>query len=158
MAAKGKGGRPSAYRAEYAASAERLCALFGATSKDLAEFFGVADSTVRLWAKADPAFSAALKSGRAVADAKVTRRLFERACGFEHDAVKIMQYEGEPVIVPYVERYPPDTTACIFWLKNRRPDLWREKVEVEHSTSIAETLKKRRERARETAAKGGASG
>jgi hypothetical protein len=152
-ARKGKVGRPSAYRTEYAATAERLCALFGATSKELAEFFGVADSTIRLWAKAEPEFSAALKGGRETADAKVTRRLFERACGFEHDAVKIMQYEGQPVIVPYREKYPPDTTACIFWLKNRRPDLWREKVEVEHSVSIAETLKRRRERARARTAK-----
>jgi hypothetical protein len=140
---KGKGGRPSAYRVEYAAMAEKLCGVFGATSKDLAEFFGVADSTIRLWAKVEPEFSAALKGGREIADAKVTRRLFERACGFEHEAVKIMQYEGRPVVVPYVEKYPPDTTACIFWLKNRRPDLWRDKVAVEHSGSVglAETLK-----------------
>jgi len=60
----------------------------------------------------------------------VADRLFLRARGYSHEAVKVMSRGGkeEPVMVPYVEHYPPDTTACIFWLKNRRPDLWREKV------------------------------
>lgn len=53
--------------------------------------------------------------------------------GFEHDAVKIFMPAGakEPAIVPYREYLPPDTTACIFWLKNRKPAEWREKSEVE---------------------------
>ena len=65
-----------------------------------------------------------------MADAEVAERLFLRARGYTHEAVKILSRGGkeEPVMVPYVEHYPPDTTACIFWLKNRRPDLWRDKV------------------------------
>ena len=37
----------------------------------------------------------------------------------------------EPVYAPYIENIQPDTTAAIFWLKNRRPEVWREKREVD---------------------------
>jgi hypothetical protein len=47
--------------------------------------------------------------------------------------VKINQYEGKAVITPYVEHVPPDTTAAIFWLKNRRPQAWRDVKAVEHT-------------------------
>lgn len=46
--------------------------------------------------------------------------------GYSYDAVKIFQHNGKPVKVPYVEHVPPDTTACIFWLKNRKPEAWRD--------------------------------
>ncbi len=42
-------------------------------------------------------------------------------------------HEGKPVIVPTVKHYPPDTTACIFWLKNRQRDRWRDKQDHEHT-------------------------
>jgi hypothetical protein len=42
----------------------------------------------------------------------------------------------KPVYAPYIEHYAPDVTAQIFWLKNRRPDRWREKQEIEHSGSV----------------------
>jgi hypothetical protein len=47
--------------------------------------------------------------------------------------VKILQDKGVPIVVPFEQHYPPDTVACIFWLKNRRPDLWRDKVGLEHT-------------------------
>ncbi len=102
----------------------------GATDADLARIFDIAESTLNLWKKEHPEFSEALKAAKAEADARVVRSLFERACGYRHPAVKIMQDKGEPVIVPYTEIYPPDTVACIFWLKNRQKDEWREKVEL----------------------------
>ena len=74
-----------------------------------------------------------LKRGKSVAKAEVADRLYQRALGYTHPAVKILQDKGTPVVVPYDQHYPPDTIACIFWLKNRRPDLWREKVDMEHS-------------------------
>jgi hypothetical protein len=42
--------------------------------------------------------------------------------------VKIMQSGGKELLVNYVEHYPPDTTAAVFWLKNRQPDKWRDKT------------------------------
>lgn len=69
-----------------------------------------------------------------MADANVGRALYQRACGYSHKAVKIFadMKTGAEKIVPYIEHYPPDTVACIFWLKNRRPDLWRDMSRVEH--------------------------
>jgi hypothetical protein len=133
-----KGGRPTEYRPEYAKEARKLCML-GATDKDLADFFEVSESTINLWKLTHPKFSESIKAGKAKADALVATRLFCRAIGYQHDAVKILTVSdgnnsGSHVEeVPYIERYPPDTAAAIFWLKNRRPELWRDKQDVEHA-------------------------
>src|SRR4051812_3132152 len=130
-----KVGRPTSYDASYADAAAKLC-LLGATDADMADFFGVAESTVNLWKTTHPGFSESIKRGKAKADATVADSLYRRALGYSHDAVKILAVSdggkaGSHVEeVPYVERYPPDTAAAIFWLKNRRPDLWREKQEI----------------------------
>lgn len=127
-----KPGRPSSYRAEYAEQASKLCKL-GATDRDLADFFEVAESTINLWKISHPEFSESLRLGKEEADARVVQSLYRRATGYSHDAVHISQFRGTPVIVPYVEHHAPDTTACIFWLKNRKPAEWRDKVEQQLS-------------------------
>ena len=125
-------GRPSRYRSEHAGQALKLCRL-GATDKDLADFFGVDVATVNRWKLKHPDFRESLKAGKSVSDAEVADRLYQRALGYSHPEDKIMQYEGRAVIVPTIKHYPPDTIAAIFWLKNRRPDLWRDKVTQEIS-------------------------
>ena len=136
-------GRPSSYKAEFAEQALKLCRL-GATDADMAGFFGVSEQTVNAWKGAHPAFLESLKEGKGLADAEVADRLFKRATGYEHPAVKIVANAntGQEHVVAYTERYPPDTTACIFWLKNRRPDLWRDKTEqnVNLTTNLAVEL------------------
>lgn len=129
--------RPTKYRAEFAEQARKLCRL-GATDVELADFFEVALSTLNKWKLSHKEFSESIKSGKTLGDAEVADKLFKRATGYSHEAVKIFNDEGRPLIVPYTEHYPPDTTAAIFWLKNRRPDLWRDKVqqEVQHSGGI----------------------
>jgi len=131
-------GRPSKYQPEFAEQAEKLCKL-GATDAELADFFDVAVRTISYWAVAHPEFLHALKAGKEVADARVERSLFQRAVGFEMDAVKIISSKGVgsmPQVVRYRERVAPDTTACIFWLKNRKKDEWRDKQELEHSGEV----------------------
>lgn len=124
-------GRPSAYRPEFVDQAAKLCKL-GATDRELADFFEVAESTLNLWKIEYPEFSESLKRGKEQADARVEQSLYRRALGYSHDAVKIFKNKDEEaVLVPYVEHYPPDTTACIFWLKNRQPDQWRDKFDVD---------------------------
>ena len=108
-------------------------ALLGATEEEIAAAFGVSRRTITTWERKYPEFREAILEGRVVADAKVGQRLFERATGYEHVEDRIFQYEGTPVIVPTVKRYPPDTTAAIFWLKNRRPKDWRDRQQLEHS-------------------------
>jgi hypothetical protein len=128
-AAPAKPGRPSSYDPSMCAVAEKLTRLLGATDHDVAEFFGVCDRTLNRWKLEHEEFCQSLKLGKEVSDQRVEKSLYQRAIGFRHDAVKIMQHNGAPVIVPYTEQVPPDTTACIFWLKNRKQDEWRDKIE-----------------------------
>ena len=136
---KAKVGRPSLYRPEYDEQARRACMLMGATVQELAGFFSVSDSTIEEWMRTHESFSRAVKEGRSEADADVAHKLFRRATGYSHDAVKIITVadgnnSGSHVEqVPYVEHYPPDTTAAIFWLKNRNPQKWRDLKAVEHT-------------------------
>jgi hypothetical protein len=62
----------------------------------------------------------------------VERSLYQRAIGFEYDAVKVFNAKGRPLVVPYRHVVPPDVTAQIFWLKNRRPERWRDVHKYEH--------------------------
>lgn len=126
------GGRPPKFRPEFIAQAEKLCRL-GATDLDIADFFEVDVRTIYRWKNGDEGFCQALKSGKEASDDRVERSLYARATGYTFDAVKVFQHLGGPVIVPYREHLPPDTTAAIFWLKNRRPDEWRDKLTQEHT-------------------------
>ena len=120
--------RPSKYKPEFAAQAAKLCAL-GATDSQLADFFEVAVSTVSLWKVEHSEFSEALKLAKDEADAQVEQSLYRRAMGYEHDETDIRVVDKEIVLTPIRKHYPPDTTACIFWLKNRQSAQWRDKVE-----------------------------
>lgn len=124
-------GRPSKYQPEFAEQGLKLC-LLGATDKQLADFFGVAESTLNLWKQEYPEFSESLREGKQAADSAVANSLYRRALGYSHKAVKILAYEGSSFEHEYTEHYPPDTTACIFWLKNRQPAVWRDRMEVDH--------------------------
>ena len=155
---KPKKGRPSKYKPEFDVQAAKLCKL-GATDAQLADFFEVNIDTISEWKNVYPSFSVSLKQSKADADAQVVKSLFKRANGFSAPAVKIFQrntfkhklkplnvnqelaedakveeetgYPSDALVVPYIEQYPPDTVACIFWLKNRDPANWREKIEQE---------------------------
>jgi hypothetical protein len=129
--------RPTEYKEAYAEGAKKLAKL-GATDAEVADFYGVDVRTIYRWKNTHSEFCQALKAGKDEADNRVERALFHRAVGYEQEAVKIFMPAGAetPVYAPYVEKIAPDTTAAIFWLKNRRPDDWRDKRDVEHSGGI----------------------
>jgi hypothetical protein len=108
----------------------------GATDMELADEFEVSVTTIYNWRAKYPEFLEAVKTPKGIADDRVERSLFERATGYSHNAVKIFMPAGaeKPIIVPFVEYVPPDTTAATFWLKNRRPKDWREKAELSLTT------------------------
>ncbi|MDE2389257.1 MAG: helix-turn-helix domain-containing protein [Betaproteobacteria bacterium] len=129
------GGRPTAYKSEYTEQAYNYC-LLGATDVQLAEFFSVTESTINLWKKKQPEFANALKRGKMLADARVVHSLFKRANGYSHPETHINFHEGKIVQSEITKHYPPDTTACIFWLKNRQPKYWRDKVEIKEEINL----------------------
>jgi hypothetical protein len=126
------GGRPTKYKAEYVAQAKKLVQL-GATDAELADFFEVTISTISLWKVKHEEFSEALKLGKEVADKRVEEALYHRAMGYSHEDTDIRVVDGCVVETPMIKHYPPDTTAAIFWLKNRKPAEWRDKVHQEHT-------------------------
>lgn len=123
----GRIGRPSKFKPEFVEQARKLAEKFGATDDDAASFFEVTIRTITHWKHDYPEFAAALIVAKEVADARVEQSLYRRATGYTQDAVKIfLGPGGVPVIVPYVERIPPDPTSMIFWLKNRKRLEWRD--------------------------------
>ena len=125
-------GRPTDYDPAFVERAAELCA-HGATDQELADEFGVHVSTIYAWRARHQEFREAVIAGKDAADDRVERSLFHRAVGYTFDAIKIMQEKGDPLIVPYREHVPPDVGAAMNWLKNRRPDKWREKQEIDVS-------------------------
>lgn len=135
-------GRPTKYKEEYNEQAYKLC-LLGATDAKLADFFDIAESTLYEWKLEYPDFSESLKKGKLRADSEIAEGLYNRAKGASintQQAIKIkdsqFNSEGRKVseeerveVVGLLQEVPPDTAAAIFWLKNRNPEMWRDKRE-----------------------------
>jgi len=120
--------RPTKYKEEYAKQAEKICRL-GATDRDLSEFFEVSESTINLWKLQHEDFSESIKVGKRPADERVKMALYHRAIGYSHPDVDIKMFEGQIIKTDTVKYYPPDTTALIYWTKNRMPDEFRQNPE-----------------------------
>jgi hypothetical protein len=124
----GKQGRPSKFNPDMIRQVELLCRK-GFTDAELAEFFQVNQQTIDNWKVKHPSFFGSLKAGKDANDDKVESSLLKRAMGFTRTVERL--HEGCPVAC--MEEVPPDTTAGIFWLKNRRPAQWRDRQEHELS-------------------------
>lgn len=127
-------GRPSSYKPEYAEQAYKYC-LLGADDARMAQLFDVSTVTLNAWKKEFPEFLNALKEGKDIADANVGKSLYQRACGYSHPDVEVKVIDGQVVMVDLIKHYPPDTGAAMAWLKNRQPSLWRDRKEVDMSSS-----------------------
>jgi hypothetical protein len=125
---EGVTGRPSKFSPSVMETALKLYRL-GHTDIEVARFLDVAEKTIYNWQKDYPAFLQAIKDAKVAWDSRVERKLAERAMGYSHEAVKIFcNKDGEITEARYTEHYPPDTVAGIFWLCNRQPDRWKQKV------------------------------
>ena len=97
----------------------------GATDSQLAIALGVKGPAVDRWKSRHPEIVKALKEAKQVADANVVKSLYQRACGYSHESVKIFKTSDDRTIEhKFIEHYPPDTAAAIFWLCNRQRDDW----------------------------------
>lgn len=128
----------SRYDHDYVRQAKAMCQL-GATDRDLADYFEVTTRTIMRWQAQYPEFSAALNRGKDAADDRVERSLYARATGYTYDSEKIFNNDGVITRVKTIEHIPPDVTACIFWLKNRRSSEWRDKTD--HDLNHVHTLR-----------------
>lgn len=109
----------------------------GLIDEQIAKNLGVAYSTFRKYRDEHPALSAALKRGKEVVDREVENALLKRALGYRYEEVT---YEFGEETKRVVKEVQPDTTAQIFWLKNRKPHMWRDKQDIEHSGKTETTI------------------
>ena len=109
----------------------------GLTDKQIAANIGIRAGTLYDWKNRFPDFSEALKKGKEIVDRQVENALLKRALGYTYEEIT-----REPVLNPdtgkveltitktVIKQVVPDTTAQIFWLKNRKPETWRDKREI----------------------------
>ena len=103
----------------------------GLTDEQLAEKMGINPATLYDWKNKHPKISEVLKKGKEVVDIQVENALLKRALGYDYQEQRIEKSEKDGTkIIQTIKHVPADTAAQIFWLKNRRPDKWRDKPEV----------------------------
>jgi hypothetical protein len=137
-------GRPSSFRDEFVEQGRKL-AQFGATDREIAQFFEVDEATIYRWKHTHSEFCEALKTGKDASDERVVQSLYRKAVGYSFDSEKVFQYEGVIIRTPTVEHVPPSDTAAIFWLKNRRREEWRDKTDHDVNViDLSELIAKRR--------------
>ena len=97
----------------------------GLTDEQIAENIGISVRTLYRWKKLNCQICHALKKGKEVADRQIENALFKRAAGYDYEEVKEEYQNGELTKKVVTKKHiPGDTTAQIFWLKNRRPEYW----------------------------------
>lgn len=109
----------------------------GLTDEQIARNMGISRSTLNEWKKNYPDISDTLKKGKEVVDFQVENALLKRALGYSYDEVtkeicenaKTGQTEMRVTKI-VTKEIVPDTTAQIFWLKNREPEKWRDRQEM----------------------------
>lgn len=111
----------------------------GLTDEEIARNCGCAASTLYDWKAKYPEFSEALKKGKEVADYEVENALFKRAVGYDFQEKRIEDSDKDGRKEVYITKHVPgDVTAQIFWLKNRRPDKWRERRDAAAAAAAQE--------------------
>nr|DAZ00619.1 MAG TPA: terminase small subunit [Caudoviricetes sp.] len=110
----------------------------GLTDVQIAENMGIRRGTLYDWCKKYPDISDTLKKGKEVVDRQVENALLKRALGYKYDEVT---YENGTETKRVTKEVVPDTTAQIFWLKNRKRDIWADRQNIELSQPIDDSIK-----------------
>jgi hypothetical protein len=102
----------------------------GKTEEQIAEIIGVSRMTLHNWKGRHPELLYAMRESKQMADELVEAALFSRAQGYSHPEQKVFcTKDGDIITHNTLKHYPPDSTAAMFWLRNRQPKKWREKTE-----------------------------
>lgn len=141
-------GRPTLYKTEYNDQVYKLC-LLGATDKEIADFFEVAESTINNWKLEHPEFLESIRAGKIKADMEVASSMYQTTKDrviIEKQAFKTKnvswqdgkRIERETIEIVEVEKaVPANERNQQFWLKNRKGDQWRDKSEVENTNKLS---------------------
>jgi hypothetical protein len=124
---KHAGGRPTKYDAKAHPIAAAALAALGLIGPEIADELGIAMSTFSKWQAEHIEFSEAIKAAKVEPDDEVEQSLYKRALG---ESVKSRTFIAGREVIEY---HAADTTACIFWLCNRRPERWKHVNRVEHT-------------------------
>ena len=111
----------------------------GLTDEQIAQNMGVTAKTLYEWKKKYGEICESLKRGKEIVDRQVENALLKRALGYEYtETTRERDPESDEMVTTkkVTKQVAPDTTAQIFWLKNRKPDKWRDKQEYEDRTAI----------------------
>lgn len=116
----------------------------GLVDEQIAENIGIRAGTLYDWKNRFPDISEALKKGKEVVDRQVENALLKRALGYTYAEIT---YENGVETKRVIKEVVPDTTAQIFWLKNRKPEIWRDKREIstEDNDQVMEFIKAMRD-------------
>lgn len=108
----------------------------GGTYESVAASLGRTRHELQNYAKRHRRIANAMRDGRAHADQRVVKSLFNRAVGYDAPDTDIRVCDGQIVKTPLVKHYPPSELACIFWLKNRKPDEWKDRNEPSTTVNV----------------------
>lgn len=150
---KHPGGRPTKYKPEYVQIVYDACSGYGLDNKGLAKILLTTPQTIATWMKEYPEFFDAVKAGKDLWNTHtVEDSLLKRTMGYKYiETTREPLYNpltGKPLKDPktgkdiiavtkkVTKNVAPDTTAIIFYLKNRDPGRWRDKQEIEHSGNV----------------------
>src|SRR6516162_5820592 len=128
------GGRKTVYTPRMAVVARKGCER-GMTDNEIADILGISLATLYRWKLDHPAFASVFKLGKAAADDRVERSLYSRAVGYSYLAEKAVMTRHGQKTTRYRAHIPPDIAAAVWYLKNRRPDRWRDSFRHEHVAS-----------------------
>lgn len=123
----------------------------GLIDKQIAKNLGISEATLYEYQKTYPEFLEALKRGKAPVDVEVENALLKRAKGFEYEEIHTeyrlppgetkVDEKAKPNIIKRIKKIVvPDVTACIFWLKNRRKETWRDMRDLGFFDELGEPL------------------
>jgi transposase-like protein len=124
-----KGGQPTKFDPETATKVIEKYTQ-GATDKEVADFIGVHENTLRNWKKASKQFLWSTQEAKEFADGLVEIAAFKRAVGFEYEESS----QTDDKITTHKKFAPPDSQMLRYWLNNRKPKNWKERVEVQMDT------------------------
>ena len=114
----------------------------GLNDEQIAKNMGINVATLYKYKNLYSKINEALKRGKEVIDIEVENALYKRAIGYTYEEVKEEEMaDGRVRRTVTIKEVAGDTTAQIFWLKNRKPAEWRDKQNIEHTGKDGETLK-----------------